>query len=519
MTILNSPLNYKRNKDFLIAFVVFFCAILTSYADFLYDIANSDHMPGYASANQPMVLNWRDIIAGGRYVSVIIDYIYKLLRYFGVTHYANTYVIQILGMLFFAAAATLIYSIFLDYINIKNRCNHFVYGLSILIAFINPFMIETYKFHSFDFAFGVFFAVTAVFLWSKRKLFLSVLFTVMAFSAYETNIFIILIMMLFLVLIQSIEKDVSFKEFLRLQFKSVVICIGMAGLIFAFQRMAISLINSISNKKSISAVKKVDVSFGIDRIWSSVKTALRIVFTCWGMLPKGVLPIFGVIVITIICIVAKRDKKTIFEFVFVTILCGVSTFSLLLLGAVYFQRMLLSLFFIVALVCTFLLFILDYYHISESKYKTIVDGIVVFMFMIIFINTQICITDAYTAQAIDIYEAKFIEREIEGYEQESGNIITTIASCGGAGYNSKLGGTYYYPGLLKHYSFPIPYQRIPYYQWSQGEYINYVNNTDYKCRMMTDEEIDSMFNGETEGYFNPETQLKFKGDTLYWRVY
>ena len=60
---------------------------------------------------------------------------------------------------------------------------------------------------------------------------------------------------------------------------------------------------------------------------------------------------------------------------------------------------------------------------------------------------------------------------------------------------------------------------IVFAEWSQGAYVNYVNEKDYEYREMTMWEYNKYFGGLEWDTFEPETQLGFEGDTLYWAVY
>ncbi len=514
-------------KDNIVVFAIMLCGIYMAFSLFMNDTITSDFIPAYHGENVDIEWNWKSIIGvdwkgllrGGRFTGVLFNIAYYMLRICGVSHFSNIYVLQILGMIFYALSAMVVFKIFKPLVHLDSAETNLLYYLSILIAFVNPFMIETYKYHSFDWGVGVFFAVLTAYYGCNKKIVRTIIFALLAISTYETNTFIILVLLMFYSFIKCTKDDASIKEFIIRETKAIAFCVGPALFIFGFQRIGLMVLNSTSSSEQLTAVKQVVVPNGFDRILKCIINPLKILFTCYGMLPDGILVLYCFLLFIVVMILAFRNgkRKIVVEYLFVMICSVTASFSLVLLGMSYFQRMLLSIFFIGSMMCVSLLFFIGFFNVDKIKGNMIAAGLIATLFIVLFTNTQVCITDAYTAQAIDEYEAMEVERKIEDYEKKSGNIITTIATCGG--FETDFEGTYYYPGLLKRYRYAIPYHRIPYYNWSQGGYINFVNGTDYEFRIMTDEEISSLFHGETEGYFNPDSQLIFDKNTLYWRIY
>ena len=145
-------------------FLCFFTVIFLSFSIFMNDIMTSDYIPGYKSIGELEPLTIRNIISGARYVGALIHYIYRFLYTLNVSHYNNSWVLQIIGMFFYALSSTIIYSLFESYIDKSDKVFLYVYKLAILIMFVNPFMIETYIYGALDFGLGIFFAVIGAFL-------------------------------------------------------------------------------------------------------------------------------------------------------------------------------------------------------------------------------------------------------------------------------------------------------------------------------------------------------------------
>ena len=157
---------------------------------------------------------------------------------------------------------------------------------------------------------------------------------------------------------------------------------------------------------------------------------------------------------------------------------------------------------------------LAYVHSSEEKgYEGVVTVSIACLFMVSFFMTQSFITDCYISQAVSMEDVRIVDNEIEKYEEETGLRIRTIASR-----RTAPDARRYYDGsvAVREFSYAMP---IVFAEWSQGAYVNYVNEKDYEYREMTMWEYNKYFGGLEWDTFDPETQLVFEGDTLYWAVY
>ena len=517
----------KANKRNILLCTLFFVCIFMAYNVFMKEIMTGDYMPGYINRGKPGTIGLTGVLVYGRFITIITHYVYKCLWYLGVSHYSNAFVLQIIGMLFYAISAAVIYLVFERLVLTDRYVVRIFLFLSVLISFVNPFMIETYMYGALDWGLGILLSVTGFSLWTKKKYLPSVIFCFLGITAYETNTFIIFILISFFIYFEQIHNVQTLRKFAKRYILGGIFCVSIAAFDLFIQRLGIRIVNAINsssdNTKQLTAIKQIDTSSGIDKFFDMAVLDMKVVFTSYGMLPMGFTVISGLIIFAFVIYVWRKTKRIDILMIFIieVPVCIAAAFSLGLLGMYYAQRMLLSLFFLMSMLCLTPLVL--YFHLygendGGRNYLRTYGAAIAGIFLVIYCCTETCITDAYIAQAVDRYEAKMIEREIEKYEKKSGKTITTIASCGG--YESDIGGTNFSSEYLNHYRHTIPYTRITFYDWSQGQYINYVNDKNYEARLMTDDEIDRYFGwDETVGYFDPEEQLIFEDSTLFWRIY
>ena len=146
------------------------------------------------------------------------------------------------------------------------------------------------------------------------------------------------------------------------------------------------------------------------------------------------------------------------------------------------------------------------------KYENAANAVIFAFFVICFFMTESFVTDTYITQALDQNIAVMVENEIENYEEETGNKVELIAS------RTHEHARNAYSECLVNYRYTATHPAL-YDVWSQGQYVNYINGTDYECREMSDDEYDKIFPKHDYHAFDLDKQLVFEGNTLYWVVY
>lgn len=515
----------KINIQYIREFTVFFVVIFLAFSIFMNYIMTQDYVIGYASRNKSVPIQIKDVISGGRYMSLPIRYVYNFLLLMGISHYQNSWVLQIIGMMLYAASAVMVFRLFRDFLNLNNKLVEMSYYVAILIMFVNPFMIETYIYGAFDWGVGISLAILGAYYWCKKRYLIAVFTGFLSLSVYQSNIFIMLTVILFYIFLQFYIERYSMKQYLFDSLISIVSCIGIAMLNVIIQKVGILIINfRHPSEGKFEPVKNFDISlFGIERIKTCFISAVTLLYRCYRMLPKGSMLLACFLIFSILLYINIREGRyweSVF-FLLTSIVSCASFFSYgMIYSAFYPQRTMLGLFFILALMFVTMIAMVSRCDMRRQTLLIKLGCMVTFAtFLVLFVYTQLCSTDAYISQATDQYEARIIGKIIEDYENSTGDHIDTIASCGAG--DSDLESSPLSQELLRHYYGIVPYNRITYWPWARGEYINYVNNTSYNTRAMTEDEVEKYFGGriETPGYFDPKTQIVFEDNTLFWRVY
>lgn len=511
--VRNIIIKMKHSKR-VILFIAFFFAIFFSFVVFMNNIFVSDYFPGYIERNIPPKIDMVSIISGGRFCNLAICLVYKVLLKFGVSHFRNQFVLQILGIIFYSFSATRIYLMIENKVSLLVKRNQILLFISVLIAFVNPFMIETYMYGSFDFALGIYLGIIGANFWVDKRYCLAALFAFLATTTYQTNIIILLIVIWTVVCCEEIALTKSFVNLVKQITIPGVFCGLMAGICFAFQKIGWKIVGLIGLRKADETMIK-DLALGesfSQRARECIKAYLGVIWQSYGMLPKGLIVAILAFSIIAICCVCVR-KKTYANMIVLILIVAISVFATfsvgLVLGVYYPQRMMLDLFFVVSMAMCLIV-------ISVEKYLTKDRGLICLagfiIFGLVYAYTQVCITDAYSAQALDKYEAKRIQKVIDIYEMTTGYEVKEIVYPG-AEVSCKYMN---YDELLLSYCWWSPYRRIVTDFWGRENYVNLFNNNNYAMREMTEEEVEAYSKGLTGLDMVWPDQFHFEGQTLYW---
>lgn len=509
------------NKDFTSRFVlwlIFLVIFCVSYSAFFNTIETSDYMLAYASRG-PRQINFWDHFSSGRIATPILEFAYNMLLKFNVDHFDNVWVVQLLGMAINAISSCIIFEMFYGFIRKESTLYSVLTIVAISTAFVNPFMVETYIYHEFDWAVGIICAVVSARFFSKKKFLLGAIFSILALTIYQTNIFITFILTVYFYCFRA----VFFKEYKGFFKVGVIIpgalCTSVAIVVAIGQKVGYWYARTYTEV----AVQKTKVvsfdNFRIDGIREFFHRIHVVYEHAYSMLPHNFLVYLTVIVLLIVSIalvVGFGDKYSFAIVIFTALVVILAEFSWGFTRPFfdYPPRTTLGVFFIVSMNLLLMIVVLN--NIETPEIVPFILGMT--PCLIIYVYTQYMIIDTYTSAGIDYTQALIIEQHIEDYEKYTGETVTTIASCGGGGTN--LESTYTNPNLLLAYGYGTPNHRMVYDRWAQGYYINYVTDRNYNIRFMTDEEVDIYFpHKETEGILDMNTQFVFDGSTLFWRIY
>lgn len=473
------------------------------YMMFMHFYITSDYIPGASRGGIVPIPNFKDTILGGRYVNYILGWFYYLLSKLNISHYQNMFVIQIIGILLYAWAGTIMYTMVSGYFKEK-RLKYLLDGV-ILLCFINPYMVETYVYGSFDWAVGIWLAVFAVKKLAHKRYILGMFISLCATSVYQSNIFIVLILWLLMIFLEYHEKDI--KKLVRYMALAIFATVAVAMCSILLQKLLKLAINTSAMGKDAVLPENIG-----ERIKFVLVSALNTLWSMHGMLPRRSLFIFVAAIYCMAMYVLLAKKKAVLAAVVWTVMLGILflvPFSYGLVASTAFHpRTILGLFFSVSAFLISALYIVK----DNIKITKAIKGCCFLFAIVVVFYTETCIMDCYIRQALDFNEAMCIQAEIEEYEEATGIEVKSVS----AGRSPK---PIYYSSML-HLSYDVTYNyRIMHDDWAQAKFLNYVAHENYEVNSLKEEDYEKYFGTKSWEVFNPSEQLYFEGDTLYWAIY
>lgn len=494
---------FIKHRDKLGKWMAYSGILFLVYMMFMHFYITSDYVP---RASHGGIVSMPDInvaVSGGRFVGYILGWIFYLLSKLHVSYYQNVFVIQIMGILLYAWTGTIMYTMLSGHF--KEKGLKYLLDGAILLCFINPFMVETYVYGSFEWAVGIWLSVFAVEKLAHKRYILGMFISLCATSVYQSNIFIVLILWLLMIFMEYHEKDI--KKFVRYIVLAVFATAAVAMCSILLQKLLTLSVNTSSPGKE--AVLSGNI---VEKIKFVLASALNILWSMRGMLPRRSLFIFVVVVYCMAMYVLLIKKKAVSAAVVWTVMLGILFFVPFSYGLVvstaFHPRTILGLFFsISAFLISALYIVKDHIKIT----KVIKVGCFLSAIVIVF-YTETCIMDCYIRQALDFNEAMCIQAEIREYEEATGIEVKSVS----AGRSPK---PIYYSSML-HLSYDVTYNyRIMHDDWAQVQFLNYVAHENYEVNSLEEEEYEKYFGTKSWEVFNPSEQLYFEGDTLYWAIY
>lgn len=489
-----------------IAFIAFFEQILTSDIVYSMVIGELDKAPSLT-----------EHLASGRYTNYLISWMYRFFNTFGINKLSHQWVLQLFGILIYALAATILYRMLASYMNVQGYSVWL--NILVLICFINPFIVETYVYVSFDWAIGVLFAVLSASMLAKGQYIKGGIIAFLAVSTYQTNIVITLLIALTGVYLQYYTE-------LKKLIQRVIMCGAVTAIVAVINLVIPKICMAVGITDNI--VKSTDTGdpWSLRLTWIYQNIYLSIV-KAYGMLPNYFIPMVLLLVTTIVFVL--QTHRYGWNKLWIPVLWIVFVVGMMLLPYVpcfvatypgFPQRTMLSMFIALAMVMIVsLFFIRQGLSVLKNGYKVLILVVVGALVL----ATESSIKDCYVCNAMDKYEARCIQEAISEYEDESGMEITTIAV-------HRPGFIHYtYPEQTSVYVYTLFAHRMFYDSWSDVNLLNYLYGKHYK-RIDMDELytdtydsyqkfITSHWEGKYWDRLNIDEQIIFDGNTMYWSLY
>ncbi len=497
----------KQLTEYGTTFVFYMISIFLVYMMFMHPLMTSDYIPTYPLKDEVELLDLASLTSGGRFIVFFINRFHWLLAKMNITYFENAYIMQIMGIMLYSMSCTIVFYLIVDCFTDKKEI--IFVKACVLFSMVNPCVVETFRYGAIDWSIGILITILSVRAIIKRQYILGVILGFCATSCYQSNCLILLIVSIGILCIRIDNNNI--KE----NIKHIIYAIGITGvgalLNIGLQKCLLKfLFPSVVPVKDV-AMSSNNLGEHLLKIFFEMK---RILLEFYDMLPRNCLLYFGALLLipAIIYLVIKKKyiNSIMIALMFLAVIIVPFSFGIVTPVLWYAQRTMLSLFWGISLLIILILYQVRDCQVLKKYTYTIVS---IFAIIVVF-YTETCITDSYINQAVDKSEAISIHNEIVKYEEETGIKVDTIASRLSPGVNWENNS------LLLRYNNITYNQRMVVDSWAQGGYINYINNTSYQCRGMTDDEFSQYFEDYRDwNSYIPSNQLHFEGNTLYWIIY
>ena len=437
------------------------------------------------------------LYSNGRIISALVYYIFEEYLYFPMP---TVYMISYLTALIFFAAAVFCYAS-----AVQEYFKHFLYApmLSILLI-ANLFSIEYFLFIEKGlFALGIFLTVlafrfTLIYLKtnSLRNVLIAEVLLILVVYIYQVFVgFFVILCLPFL-----LKYADRWKSFLR----NNLLVAAMYGL-----SMGIGIITTRFILKS-GRFETVDLRSAIS---NTLQDIAKTFFTSGRIAPAWFMTASLMAVLLLSCVSILIERKYVGFLQILYLLLGIPIISFLpyFLGTttdIYAIRIKYP---FAAIAATLLINLLLNYNCEEKLHQK--AGMIAlcsfFLFSILiectgFISIFI---DRYRCNQLDQYLSYLVLEEINRYETESGNLVSTICVY------SDMSRSWSHPGL----NYSLLNTRAFVQPWSDVSILNYYSHGSY-IRGEPNADYAEYYNSQNWNLFSTD-QLIFDGDTLHWCIY
>lgn len=515
----------QKNKDNIICFLTSFVFIFVGYSLFFNDTANYDHMDMYDNISSYPFVDFTRAMSYGRVGLYFFNKLYKLFALVGVTKLHNEWVIQLLFMLVLAYAVTVLYRCYEGYFILKHK--HVILPLVISFGFVNPFFVDNLVYVALEYGFAMLLIAWAVEACDKNKWWLAGILTFLSISIYQSYYILLFIwgsMLIFL----------KYKgEFWAQKSQKAAGGTPLAEYIFlALSGLIPAILNVVSVKVFLHFVDAEDMK-SVSMFGSEGQSFIVYIFsaiyhcfdTMLSLAPKFYLGIVLVALCAITGIYMIVSRQKIGRLIYVVLFCIAQvlfTFTIFATGYTdIVPRVLFTVFAGVSMIALVGLFLMSEdgkTKAEERVWSGWLKGLLLGLALVGISDitiTQTCCTDYYIAIQHDAQMVGTIQDYIKNYEEQTGNIVTKIATS----------QFKYIERQNKHQiiggEFPNYIQKSAHAHWCRADMINFFCGTSYVDDFIGDAKYEELFAEKECSWteFNPDEQLVFEGDTCYWAVY
>lgn len=444
----------------------------------------------------------------GRYTNELI---YGVFRLMGIDYEKWFYFIIFFMIISFSIFSLFLFKKLIKGIDVDNM-KHVCVFVSALIPLINVFVQEWYAFWEcgFQWSFSILLMGGALYFisidMSYKQYILSFVFLVLSLGCYQASLSIYIILGIAVLYMEStgkLSRNVFIKNVMIFVISGLASLVNLLSIKF-FQILGIA---AITDRTDSISLKKV-----FDNIIVLARYIPKFIVDNCGLYPKGVaLSISLVLLILSVLYIMKKEgeKGNRIAYVILSIFggfCSVFIPHFFTSNIWLAQRTMVGFWSLFTLIIT--IFIVN---VDKKTYLYIGSFLVFLMYFIGVVMMNSIEIDLVATNSKDADNAMVIQDRINEYQEETGIYISSIGTV----YD--MNTVWKYPDTKYDYCDTNTSAHAK--PWSDVDYINYYNKTNYsKIDVNIESVLDKARNNNWD-YFDVDEQLIFDGDTLYIIIY
>lgn len=405
-----------------------------------------------------------------------------------------------------AFSTEFIYNIYKKNMNAKNDI---LIELGVLALYCNVFIVEWLSFVEMDLLWGLsILFMTFSFKYIKPpfkmpEMLKSLILLTISLSFYQATIgyFVISGMIYIYICYKGELNKSSFLGNVKL-----LLVGALAGMINIF---SISIFQFLGIANITSRTGKLTIRQIIQNITTIISAAVQLFVDTDGMYPKFLF-MTGFLVLTLVSIVVtyKKGIRSCFYILLIN-LCsiGIVFFPHLMTTDIWMaQRTMVSFWGLLTIPC-----IVIAVNCDKNIWINISILMIGIMLTVSVIYIQSISANVITNSKLNVEYSYLIEKEIQKYEQTTGNIVTKVS-------------------MIRDSNPSFCYKSIDYCRydmnirtwvvgWGNLNCLNFYSGKQYEGCEMSEEIYEKNFFGKDWDYWSPQEQLVFQNDTLYMAVY
>lgn len=445
----------------------------------------------------------------GRMVTYFLNLIFNKLN---INPTLNQQIFSVYLIISIAVSSTILFSIISKYLQSLKFSQWILVNISIILSFINVFLLEWFLYPEITFFLGtgLVSTVAAIYILNKGNRIINIigsfLFLMISMGIYQANLGIFIIYSLVICLIKNKMNlnIVSLKE------SFIILFIGFFNSVLNVLLLKLAIVLGIAVKGDRAP------SFNFEVIKTNIEGVLRVQKSIWNnaynFLPKYSVSIFGIVLFFMLGYLLRKNKyckKNIAYFICVIVINYLIIFAPHLFTSNLWlaQRTIVGFFMFLSSIIILVMFNCKNNNKMEKALLVISSTFLIVNYIQIH-NIGI---NHMKSNRLDQEYASMINQEIEKYENQNNIKVKYIAAENDTKptYNYKNIGYSIYDTNIRAFITP----------WANVNMINYFSGKNYIKVPMDSTIYEKYFKGKNWNEFSKDEQFIFVGDTLYLILY